>query len=321
MTHAHFSTCLLLAISLLVLPVSVLAKTVNYANEPTVPTRTDMTHMTITERLNLLTQSFDNFFNDPRIDEEPAGSRVRLRSSITTTEYAGVSVKGRVKANIELPNLKSRYHLILSNDDDNLSETEDANPQATARLSAEEQSTSLGLQYTKRPKQNLIYSTRFSLRLDDGINPGLKSRIRYTVPVSKRAKFNLTQAVFWEKSEGFGQENRLDLDYILSGNILFRTSGIGLFSESSSGYEWAARQQLQASVGRRKAITVGASLRGETRPHNYVTKYNIFTEYRQSFIKKWLFLELLPEISWPREHGFKSVAAFTLTLEVRFGDK
>ena len=139
--------------------------------------------------------------------------------------------------------------------------------------------------------------------------------------MSKRSKFNLTQAVFWEKSEGFGQQNRLDFDYILTGDMLFRTSGSGLFSESSSGYEWLALQHLQASVGRKKAITVGAYLSGETRPHNHVTKYGIFTEYRQSFKKEWLFFELLPEISWPREHGFKSVAAFTLTLEVRFGDK
>jgi len=36
-------------------------------------------------------------------------------------------------------------------------------------------------------------------------------------------------------------------------------------------------------------------------------------------IKKWFFVELKPEIFWPRERDFRTTTAVTLSLEVQVG--
>ncbi len=313
---------------LLVLTLFLLGSTFSFAAdkesaqaEPATETLVDTTHSSISAGLNSASQWFDDFFGDPRIDEEPAGTMLRLRGSTIMTEAEGVSFKGKIKLNVELPNLKSRYQLILSNEDDDLSAEAASGTQSPERPGVQDKGTSLGLQYTKRTNQNLIYSNRVSIDYEDGLNPQLKTRLRYTLPVSEASQFNFTQALTWENNEGFGQENRIDFDYTLNDQMLLRTTGNGLFSESSNGYEWLALQQLLTSFSHKKAMTFGSYVRGETRPQNHVTEYVLFTEYRQSFIKKWLFFELRPEINWQREHQFKAATAFTLTLEVRFGER
>ena len=289
-----------------------------FPDEPTVPTKVDMTHRDITERLHGASQWFDNFFNDPRIDSEPAGTRLRLRGSTTMEEGEGLAFKGKIKVNVELPNLENRYHLIISNERDNLREETDPNVPSQDRLETDE-STSIGLQYTKRTKKNFVYSNRLSVRWDDGPDPRIRTRGRYTLDLTERSLLNLTQAFFWEKVDGFGQENRVDYDFLLTKNNLLRTTFSGVYSEVSNGYEWIIMQQLLSSLSHKKALSLGAFVVGETKPDNVVTDYVLFTEYRQSFIKKWLFFELRPEINWPQEKDYKANFLFIFTLEVRFG--
>ena len=287
--------------------------------EQKAPTYVDKTHAGISERLHSASQWFDNFFNDPRIDAEPAGTRLRLRGSTTMEEGDGLSFSGKVKANVELPNLERRSQLIISNEDDDLRQDSDPESPSSDRLSLDEPSTAVGLQYTKRARKNFIYSNRLSVRLDDGLNPRLRTRGRYTLDVTESSLINLTQSFFWERVDGFGQENRIDYDYLLTKRNLLRTTFRGVFSETSNGYEWVASQQLLSSFSHKKALSTGAFVVGETRPDNFVTDYVIYTDYRPSFIKKWLFFELRPEVNWQREKDFKATLAFTFTLEVRFG--
>jgi hypothetical protein len=284
------------------------------------PTQADIAHDNISASLNSASQWFDNFFSDPRIDAEPAGTLLRLRGSATLTENEGTSYKGKIKLNVVLPNLNNRYHLILSNEADDLKNGSSPATQTAEQLSTKEQATTLGVQYTKHTNRDLIYTNRLSIQYDDGFNPQLLTRLRYPMPVTEKSLLNFTQSFSWEDNDGFGQQNRIDYDYILRENMLLRTTGHGLFSEASHGYEWLAIQQLLTSFSENKAITVGTYLVGETRPQNHVTEYVCFTEYRQSFIKKWLFVELRPEINWQRENNFKMATAFTVTVEARFGE-
>jgi len=280
----------------------------------------DKTHHGISVRLIAASQWFDNFFNDPRVDEEPAGTLLRLRGSATRTEGEGMSYKGRVKARLELPNLKNRYHLIFSSEDDDLKIPTKESTEAVNRVNnRQEEQTSLALQYTKRILDNFVFSHRLSIRIDKGLNPRLRTRARYIQPVTEKSLMSLTQSLFWEYEDGFGQENRIDFDYFIENNFLMRSTATGLYSEVSSGYEWLGMQQALFSFSDKRAITFGAYVRGETQPDNYLTEYVLFTEYRQNILKKWLFYEILPEIKWPREEKFSSVFAITATLEIRFG--
>jgi hypothetical protein len=282
-------------------------------------TLVDRTHQGISESLAAPARWFDNFFRDPRLDEEPAGTLLRLRGSVIAEDGEKLSFKGKVKARLKLPNLKRRFHLILSSEDEDLRD-ETLKDARVTRESAGQEETSLALQYTQNRTAKFSLAHRFKVDLEDELNPQLRSRMRYTIPIVEQSLLTLAQAVFWENEEGFGEESRIDYDLPLSDSTLVRVTGKGLFSETSNGYEWLTLAQWLQSFSHKKALAVGSYVAGETRPQNHVTEYDLFVKYRQQIVKKWLFIELKPELKWPRVKNFDTTGIFTLTLEIQFED-
>jgi hypothetical protein len=305
------------ALLLLWLPISALAGPEEEAPQPSL---LDVTHQEISERLTAYSRWFDKFFSDPRFDEEPGETLLRLRGSTRLTEYEGLSYDGKIKALLDLPNLKRRFHLILSSERDDLREETLKDARINRELARNTSDTTLALQYTQKRSGEISLTHRFGVDLEDGLNPQIRSRIRYSLPIAKQSLLSLTQAVFWENHDGFGEESRIDFDVPLYQNMLLRTSGQGLFSQSSRGYEWLAMVQWLTSLTNDRAFSLGAFTTGETRPQNRLIEYNLFSKYRQRFIKKWLFFEVQPEVYWLREKDFQTTFALTLTLEIQFGE-
>ncbi len=309
----------LLPLLLISLPGSLCYAEHDILQEESEPTFVDQTHQEISESLVGLTRWFDKFFQDPRFDEEPVGTFLRLRGSIIAEEGEKLSFKGRAKARLQLPGLKRRFHLILSSEDEDLRDEALKDARVDREL-AEFDEKNLALQYTQKRSTRFSLTHRVGLDFDDGPTPRIRSRIRYAIPIADESLLTLTQAIFWKRSEGFGEESRIDYDFPLSDKKLVRATGRGLFAEESNGYEWLGMLQWLQSFSHKRALAIGSYVAGETRPQNLVTEYDAFIKYRQRIIKKWLFVELKPEVKWARENDFKSAGIFTLTLEAQFGN-
>lgn len=283
----------------------------------------DKTHRGISTSLSAPSQWFDSFFSHPSTDEEPeqpAGTFLRLRGSSIAEEGEKLSFKGQLKARLRLPNLKQRFHLIFSSEDDDLRDETLKDARVDRELADKDEENSLALQYTQKRSAEFSLTHRVGLDLDDGLNPHVRSRIRYSIPVAGESLLSFAQAIFWENNDGFGEETRLDYDIPVKEQSLIRATGNGLFSESSNGYQWLSMLQYLQSFSHKKALAFGGYTAGETRPQNHVTEYDVFIKYRQKIIKKWLFVEMKPEVKWAREKNFKAASIFTLTLEVQFND-
>ena len=284
------------------------------------PTLIDRTHQTISDRLTSTSRWFDDFFSDPRSDEETAGTLLRLRGTASLTEGEDVHFDGQFKAIVNLPNLERRFHLILSSEEDSLHDQILGDLRNDQELGKTGNDSSLALQFTQERTSSLSLIHRVELNLENGFNPQLRSRLRYSIPIARESLLNLTQAVFWENRDGFGEESRIDFNIPLTEKRLVRATTKGLLSETSQGLEWLAMLQYLGTLDHQQALSVGASMIGETRPENVLTKYNLFIKYRQRFLKEWLYFEVLPEVFWPRERDFTSTTALSLTLEIQFGD-
>ena len=305
-----FGICLLL-----LLPTGALAESDQSSGEQL--NLIDLAHQEISYRLTATSQWFDEFFSDPRSEEETAGTLLRLQGSTTLTQGEGLSYDGQIKARLNLPNLQRRFHLVLSSEEEN---TTIQDSRINQDLAGNKNNQTLALQYTQQRSSTFSLIHRIQLDLDNGLNPQIRSRLRYTLPVAKQSLLSLTQTIFWEYQDGFGEESRIDFDLPVDENMLFRTTGRGLFSETSQGYEWLVMQQWLISFNERQALSLGAFCGGETHPKGRIAEYNLFSKFRQRFIKEWLFIELHPELYWRHDDDFRPTAAFTLTLEIQLGD-
>ncbi len=289
-------------------------------NETTAPL-IDRLHSNFKTRLDRYATYLDNFFVDERADEEAANTQIRLISSFDFEESKSLDFTPRIKARLNLPQLRHKANLLIDTESDDTSTLTDQEPgsQSTGRLREE---TSVAVQLVQKRTTDFGLSHRLGLGVRDGqLNPKVRSQARFTWQTSERDLLRFTQAIFWEEVEGFGEKSRFDYEHLLHQRAphkssLLRISLQGLFSEESDGYEWSLPIEILNALSNQRAYSYGGSLSGETGASSGITNTAIFFRYRQSIWRKWLFFDLTPRLEWPKIHRRNTTAMINFSFEI-----
>jgi hypothetical protein len=70
----------------------------------------------------------------------------------------------------------------------------------------------------------------------------------------------------------------------------------------------------------RRALLYQASIVGVSRPNEHVTDYVLLALYRYRLHRKWVYVELIPQVHFPKARQFKSSGALAVRLEILFDD-
>jgi len=129
-----------------------------------------------------------------------------------------------------------------------------------------------------------------------------------------------TEYAFWIDNEGFKETSRLDLEYAISAATLLRFSNSATYVENRVGVDWVSELSLYRQLSPKDAISLDISAWMPTRPEAQWNNFRVGSRYRRNFFRSWLFYEIEPEISWPRNEfrDRTSVSAITFLVEVQF---
>ena len=278
----------------------------------------DLTHSYFNRQLCEPAAWFDGFFGDPRAFEEtPVGTFFRVRNSLEWDQNEGWSAGVRVRANVQLPRASERLRLLITSDD-NLSGDFDQRP----GINDGEDQTRLGLRFIASEGARSQLDVDGTVKVaSGGLNPRIRARYRNVRGLSEDTLVRATQAVFWERADGFGTTSRLDWEWLPNRDQLLRLTGEGTFSEESDGVDWRTSvigfQQLTPKTALRAEI----GMFGYTRPSFEVEEYFVALRYRRQFLRPWLFYELQPQYAWPLESiggDRRSDWRFRFTIEIQF---
>jgi hypothetical protein len=128
---------------------------------------------------------------------------------------------------------------------------------------------------------------------------------------------------FWSRSEQWGGSTRLELDHVISDNLLLRVGYSALASEESQGVEWRAGPVLYQRLSERRAIAWRLLGWGETDTPVPLEGYGGEATYRQRVWKEWLYLELELRMAARREvleEEREWVPRVGFGFEMRFGE-
>ncbi len=259
---------------------------------------------------------FDNFFASDRVfDEGVAGTYIRWRHEFTQDEEEDFSYKMALSASVELPFLKDNLRLTFEGDQD-----EDLRDIAPGN--GQDATNSLGLQLDVKENARSKFSINISL------TPRIRLRYRYTYPIYEDITLRLTQEIQREDSVHSGRAV-IDFEKTFKQNYLFRTSTEAKQSEEFDGIDWVQAFVLYKRLNKKASTSYETSVSGITKPHALATNYRVGFRYRRNFHRKWLFYEIVPEITWPitldearlnvlKERRSKWLLFFR--LEVHFGN-
>lgn len=282
----------------------------------------DFQHCVFSGRTVASARWFDDLFGD--WSEEEAGMLIRLVSETGWDEENGLSSVVRLRARADLPNARERLRLVVTDD-------EDGNEQVQTR---EERETPQGLRQSREtssvairwlPRERHRIKSDFDIGVRSG--PDIYARLRLSRQwgVTDNSILRVGQTFRYGTESTGVSTSHLNMERAVSGRSVLRFSTVYRFDEQDhdDGFLWThgvsmshvLREYKDASLG------YGFSVSGHTRPDTRKESYGPWLQWRQSFLRDWLYYEVEPRLTRYRELDWDTVPSIVLRLEAQIGQQ
>lgn len=282
----------------------------------------DLAHGLISETMSAPAVWFDGFFGEKTaIDDAYAGVFVRWRNAIQWNERDVFVFNSQFNASIRLPKLTKKLRFfVMGEREDELTTTQPVKAIDPALAAAPTQTpTDAGLRYDVIDTIKSKFDLRAGMRLRE-FQPFIRARYHYERSLGGGVILRFIETAYYWRDDGFAETSRLDLEKSLDPNTLLRLSNSVSYIENTPGVAWVPNIILYHQLSPRDAVSLDVSALYITRPDGDWMNFRIGTKYRRNFYRPWLFFEIEPEISWPRNeyHDTTSIRAVTFVLEIQF---
>jgi len=256
----------------------------------------------------------ETLFGDDVIDDESSGSNGRV--FFTSRRVLGeksVDYQSGVNIKLALPNTNDRLKLLVETEEDD-DESKESDVLGTTK----------NVTYATALRVQLSRNERWKVTWDNGVSwqgePVPFSRIR-----ARRIQYfelwhtRFFQSLYYRTNEGWGEKASyvairpidltkhfnftLNASYKLNDDFIKLTNSYSVFHELDS----------------RSVIVYRFSINGDSEGTEKFTSYTLSTGYRQEIYGGFVFMDLVPEVSWPYGRNFEPTPGITFNLEMIFG--
>ncbi len=276
----------------------------------------------MTEKIIGVTSYMDRFFGGNRHYQESNQSVFRL--DLTRLVGYGDNHKFDLsgKLNLRLPGTEGRLRLWLATEtenDINDSPTKDTHTQQNS--DATTKNTTLAARYAAPQKNAWTFGTDAGIKLPiNHLDPFTRAWAGYAVPVNDW-RLKAGESVYWYNSLGVGETTQFDMEKDLSSSRLFRSSSSAQWLRDTQNYNLVQSFSIYHTVNDRSAVIYQASAGWITNPSFQATDYVMLVFYRYRMHQEWLFLELSPQLHFPRDKQYKASPALSFRMEAMFDEK
>jgi hypothetical protein len=163
---------------------------------------------------------------------------------------------------------------------------------------------------------------RLGVRLDLPLDPFMKANFYHISKVGKDVTQYFDQEFFLYNGRGAGVKSRLDYFYKTQNNVVFQSNTSAQFLEKQNN-NWELTQKFSRweRIGSRSTLKYSIGVSRNRNKINQSNNYWINTVFRQKIYKEWVFLKVIPEISFHSMNDYKPNYGIVFKLEVYFAKK
>ena len=318
----HFVTRVLIipiVLAIIFTSVSASEKNPNQSTEGPV----DKTHRVISKSVIDTANWIDSFFGERRADIENTKSHARFRISGLFEDGSDPSGKFRMRIAVDLREFRKltsdKLQLILGGQQDTTNDTD--TPAAERTIGDNDNDFGVGLQAFLKSTKKTNIALQTGVRVT-GPAWFIGPRARFTFKPLKPWALRFTQVLRWSTDRNGESRTRLDFERPIKKRFFFRTSAAGSYREDkydTDGYRYNVQTVLFHPIGKRRALSYGVTLDFRTKPNNHLRNRSLGVRYRQRLWKDWLFFDVEPSISFPKERDEKFTPAILFQLETYIG--
>ncbi len=290
----------------------------------------DASHAFIAERMLAPVIVFDRFFSDEtELEAERSRSFVRWRNELLIRPGRPPAYATGLRADLRLPGVSrvlDRFRFVVEG------QTRDALSALVPTPDGEEPPDTIGsgdAELRVRLWEGIIAHGDLGAGFLLQMPPGgfARARLRWAIPVGPLFLTRVATSGFWRTDTHFGTSLDAHVERGIRRYALLRLSGFGRLTQRSRGVEWSGELAALRAFTPTVAASIGFGLEGAqrsppgaTRSAPSVDRYRASTRFRTDVYRRWLFVEVEPEVSWPwtPASGRETEFAVTLRLEVQF---
>ncbi|EGN75373.1 hypothetical protein A28LD_0986 [Idiomarina sp. A28L] len=245
----------------------------------------------------------DNFFGNSRAFDGEYNSHGRLSIGPEWSQYDGWKVRSSFRAQFTLPNTEERFSAIIgrTNVDDFTVDEQSTYRGSVIRSDRGDEEWIVGLGFN--PNQGEANRFSISAGIRGGLKADLYTQIRYLYQyrIDEDKQVRMRSNLFWRNSDGYGFNQRLDLEKSASPEWLSRFTIDATRAERIDGIRWHSSFAVYHLYDDERAIAGEIWYEGETKQEVPLTEWGIRAIHRRQFARDWLYLELSAGLHWPRE--------------------
>lgn len=275
----------------------------------------------LSEKFVGFVSSIDSFFGNDRNFQETNESVFQL-DTIRVMGYGGehnIVVSGR--ANVRLPMAEKKLHLLIETNPDKNQVSDPKQIQLQPQNEpATPQSISAALRFIKEEAEHFNLSADAGLKFHGlGATPFVRSRASYALPL-EQWRVKMAETAFWFNTIGVGETTQLDFERPISEQVLFRSTSVATWLNDTQNFDLRQDLILFQKLDERTAVQYQASVIGVSKPVTEVTDNVLLILYRYRLHREWIYVDVSPQLHFPRDRSFQLSPSLSLRLEMLFDE-
>lgn len=273
---------------------------------------------TWSEHVDWMARGIDGFFAGEDTLAFGNKSYVRIRTGGAWVEGEGHVDNTDIKFRLDLPATKRRFHIIIENvTDDKESLEEKTRPSLSEANGIDDSSITAAIAFVRSEAKHWKVRTLL----------GVKARLPGDMFVKFSAKRRWDLNDSWTMPFRFKAVEYLNDEWEIEQSLAFeRPLENDLFFSARSSIEWeedeatvaAQTFSLRKRLNDRKGVDYRLGVIGANVAKPRIRTYFVSAHYRELLYKDWLYWNVIPEVSYPRDQGFESIFSLTVRFEVFF---
>ena len=269
----------------------------------------DRTRDTLYDTMWHSAEHVDRWFGSAEDDAVYRQAHGSIAPALLYTQYDGLRAQVRFNMSFPLPQINDRIHAYIGRFDPNEFITERDEPSGSIPRTygpPTEDQTLLGIGYRQPDKQGSHFDAGAGIRVSLPLDPYVKGSYVFEHGKSDSGLFSVRETLFWQTSEGAGETTRLDLERVFDQQVLARYTLSGTRSQRSAGLKGYSSILLLHGMADRRAVAFEVGMDGATQAEVPLHDYGFKAAYRQSFLRRWLIMEVRTSVDWPKDHQWQN---------------
>ncbi len=261
----------------------------------------------------------DRFFAGEAALQDENKSYARVRAGMRFEEGDGFSQVSDLKFRLSLPATQKKLRLVIENDSDDDESLESRNrPSSVSENSDDDDNFSAALQFITGEAERWDTKAELGLRASAPIDIFVRHTAKRRWDIEGPWSLNFRQRWAYFKERGYRANDELNFERRINDDWFYRMKTELEWREEVDSMRAAQVFSFYHRIDDKRGVEYQAGTIAHSWHHTVIDNSYLSIDYRQLLYRDWLYLDVIPEIVFPREDDYDPTSSLTVRLEILF---